>query len=259
MASSQSSESLQIASAPKLNVLLGHRGVLLAGVGFQARTPGWRGAGGTSADEHSVPLLAVAQEPRCDRSPELLIAARAQTGADDDLGAGGPHPHHRPERGGRALRPSSALRRRLIGRGADVSIRVGLELLHDVARRPGRRRRNGPGTYPPCCRVSQSLHSSCRLHRAGGGKRRGRPPTGTGSPPRFRPHSSLGGAGSAGGSPRRYRPTPALRFACRLDATRREPASGNAPPERGAMLRVLNRWQEPEATPRIALSGLGNM
>ena len=48
-------------------------------------------------------------------------------------------------------------------------------------------------------------------------------------------------------------------FKVRLDATRREPASGNAPPECGAMLRALIRWQEPKATPRVALSGFGTM
>ena len=48
-------------------------------------------------------------------------------------------------------------------------------------------------------------------------------------------------------------------FEVRLNATRREPASGNAPLEHGTMLRTLIRWQEPEATPQVALSGFGTM
>ena len=48
-------------------------------------------------------------------------------------------------------------------------------------------------------------------------------------------------------------------FKVRLDATRREPASGNAPPEYGATLRALIRWQKPKATPRVAWSAFGTM
>ena len=47
-------------------------------------------------------------------------------------------------------------------------------------------------------------------------------------------------------------------FEVRLDETQRAPTSGNAPRERGAMLRAFIRWQEPEATPRVAPPGFGN-
>jgi len=73
-------------------------------------------------------LTAVVPQGGRQVAPELLAAAGAKPGADDDLGAGGAHVPDPLERGGDAPRPAPvALRRRLAGPGADIAVGVSFE------------------------------------------------------------------------------------------------------------------------------------